>query len=74
MGSITKTNVGSQKTDNRDVGSQGNANRDISIPGNTTTDIGSGKSQDDSSSAGDLFEAKKTTFRQFQCSKPPFFS
>ena len=31
-GSITKTDSGSQKTDNRDIGSQGNPNSGISDP------------------------------------------
>ena len=59
VGLITKTDVGSQKFDNRDIGSQGNADRDISVPGNTTTDVGSGKNRDDLPSVGDLFRSRK---------------
>ena len=56
VGSITKTDLGSQKIDNKDIGSQGNTNNTNS---NTTGNIGSAKGRDDSSLVEDLFQGRE---------------
>ena len=58
VGSVRKTDAGSEKTENKDICSQGNANRDIRGPGNTATDIGYEKDGDLSSSIGELFRSR----------------
>ena len=58
VGSVRKTDAGSEKTENRDICSQGNANGDIRGPGNTATEIGYGKDRALSSSIGELFRSR----------------